>query len=127
MDTDWYYTLQDSYFPLYNYVHILQKDVPTRSLTICRKYVGNVVILRIDELETYVIALTAGGMDLSDNIELAYYIIDGTSPVKAAQVMNLSNEAEALLMFCREDACKHGRTCLNNINQFLNKEKECKH
>ena len=36
-------------------------------------------------------------MDLSDNYALAYWLIDGYSPISVSQVMSLSDEAEKLL------------------------------
>ena len=114
--SDAYFELSESYFPIYNYVHILKYKPDDEQIELLSKLVGNVVIVYIEELEVYGIALTTVGMDLSDHIELAYYIIDGVSPVKAGQI-DLSDKE--LLKYCRDVIKKEGWISLNKIQKFI--------
>jgi len=108
--------------PILNYIHILQCEPMEEQIRLVDEYAGRCVLLNIDELEVSGIALIACGMDFSDNIELAYYLTDGTSPVKSEQIMSLSKKAEALLMFCR----KHKRVWFSSVKEFLNNYDENK-
>lgn len=92
-----YYEMRDSLCPIMNFMHILQYTPTYEAISRVNKYARNCVIIYVEKLDTYGIALTGGGMDLSDNIELAYYLTDGESPIKCSQVMSLSGEAEKLL------------------------------
>lgn len=101
-----YYDFLDSFTPIYNFVHLLSDaNTDDENLILLNRLVGNiVVVVHIEDLDADVIALTGCGMDLSDDIELAYYILDGKSPIKARQIMSLSDDAEKLLKFCRDKA-----------------------
>jgi hypothetical protein len=122
-DSDDFYSMEDAYVPIYNYVHILQSRPSTADVLLVDKYVGNVSIIEIFDVDTYAIALTGCGMDLSDNIELAYYVIDGVSPVKASQIMSLGREAKELLLHCRKYAKEFGRVSPMEISDFLKKRR----
>ena len=110
--------LQNSYTPIYNYVHILGSFVNDNEVEMVSKYIGNVVIVHLNDADVDVIALTSCGMDFSDSIELAYYIIDGKSPVIAEQVLSLNEDAEKLLNFCRRRA-KNGDVSMRDIERFI--------
>ena len=113
-----YYWLKESFIPIYNYVHILQEKPTDEQVELVSKYVKNCVIIYIEELDVYGIALTAAGTDLSDEIELAYYIIDGVSPIKTDQI-DLDDEAAKLSEYCKDVIKKEGRVSLSKIEGFI--------
>jgi len=117
-DSDAYYDLEESYAPIYNFVHILEHKPSENDILMIEKYISNVVVVYLNEVDTYALALTGCGMDLSDCIELAYYIIDGRSPVEAKQIMSLDENAKKLLLFCR----KKKQISFNEIKEFIKKE-----
>ena len=115
-----YDELRDTFAPIMNFIHILQQEPMEEQVKLVEEYAGVCVLISVDKLGVNGIALTGGGMDLSDNIELAYYLTDGTSPIKSTQIMSLSKKAEALLMFCREEESVYH----NKILEFLSNYKE---
>ena len=116
--SDVFLDLQDSYIPIYNYVHILSSSVYDKVVLMISKYVGSIVVVHLNDIDVDVLALTCCGMDLSDNIELAYYLSDGKSPVRASEVMSLSKNAEKLLNFCRCKA-ENGHVSMYEIERFI--------
>jgi len=118
-NSDSYYEIQDGYTPIYNYVHVLMSEPTSEEILLVDKYVGNVVVVEIDSCDTCVLALTGCGMDLSDNIEMAYYLTDGESPVRASQIMSLSTEAEAMLHHFRSYAKEFGRVSPIEVSNFI--------
>jgi len=118
-ESDSYYNLENSYTPIYNYVHILSSRPYDDAILMVEKYVGNVVVMHLNEVNADVLALTGCGMDLSDNLELAYYIMDGKSPIEAAQIMSLSKNAEYLLLFCRKKVKENDYVSINEMKHFI--------
>lgn len=117
--TQAYDELRDTFCPMMNYVHILQQEPMEKQVALVEKYAGICVLIEIEKLDVYAIALTGGGMDLSDNIELAYYLTDGVSPIETRQVMSLSKDAERLLHFCRDKVRTTGSVCYSEIDSFI--------
>ena len=111
--------LQDSYTPIYNYVHILSTFVDDDKIKIISKYVSNTVIIHLNYEDVNVIALTSYGMDFSDSIELAYYIADGKSPVISNHVISLDKNTEKLLYFCRNKTKEEGAVSMYDIEKFI--------
>ncbi len=117
-DSDAFWELQDTYVPIYNYVHLLSSSPYDKEILMVAKYVGNAVIVHLNDIDADVIALTGCGMDFSDNIELAYYLLDGESPIQASQIMSLGKSAEKILKFFRRKA-KGGRVTMFEIERFI--------
>ncbi len=117
-DSDAFYELQDTYIPIYNYVHLLSSSPYEKEILLVAQYVGNVVVIHLNDIDADVIALTGCGMDFSDNIELAYYLLDGESPMQADQVMSLGKAAEKILLFCRRKSSE-GRVTMYEIERFI--------
>jgi len=115
-----YYSFEESFIPINCYVHILQYDdmISDEQIKLVNKYAKNCVIVYIKELDVYGIALTAVGMDLRSEIELAYYIIDGVSPVIVNQI-DLSDKATKLLEYCKSVVKKEGWISFSKIEEFL--------
>ena len=114
-ESDAYYEFVDSFFPMMNYVHLLQFSAACDQINFLLEHDPVVAIGSITSIEADVICLTGGGMDLSDCIELAYYVIDGNSPVKCSQVMTVNKD---LIMFCREVIDKKGFVNFDAIVEF---------
>jgi hypothetical protein len=83
---------QKDFTPMSNYVHILS-STPTEQQIVELAKLTTQVVVYIEELDTYGIALTGVGMDMSAYIELAYRIIDKESPVKGD--LSICDEAVA--------------------------------
>jgi len=79
-ESEAYYDLQDSYYPIYNYIHLLQNRPTDEDIKKINDNAGNVVIIYIEELDSYFISLTGCGMDMSDSIAYAYMVIDKEIP-----------------------------------------------
>jgi len=116
--------LRETYVPMMNYMHILQDKPFEEQIQLVEKYAGVCVVIEMEDLDVCGLALTGGGMDLSDNIELAYYLTDGVSPVISRQVMSLGSTAEKLLEYCRKVVKETGRVRFNDVIGFLGKENE---
>ncbi len=118
-DSDSYYEMGDAYAPVMNYMHILQERPRDEYIELVEEYAPNVVVIYIEDLDACGLALTGGGMDLSDCLEQAYYLTDGRSPIKCDQVMSLTEKSEALLMHCRGEQERFGHTSYNSITAFV--------
>ena len=118
-ETNTWYELQDEYVPIMNYAYILQYKPRYEQVYLVAELVPTCSIIYIEDLGTYALGLTGGGMDLSDCLELAYMIIDGVSPIQTGQVMSLSDKATKLLYFCREYIAEHGSVHPHLITDFL--------
>ena len=110
--------LQDSYTPIYNYVHILSTFVDDNKIKVISKYVSNAIIVHLNYEDVDVIALTSCGIDFSDSIELIYYIVDGKSPV-IAHYINLNENAKNLLNFCRNKVKEKGFIPISDIEKYI--------
>ena len=76
---DTYLEIENSYIPMYNYFHVLQRKPNEQEILKIQKNAPNVVIVR-DDTETYYIALKSVGCDYSEEIAYAYMIIDSEIP-----------------------------------------------
>lgn len=118
-DSDAYYDLEESYAPMCNFVHILEHKPSENDILMIEKYTSSVVVVYLNEVDTYALALTGCGMDLSDNLELAYYFSDGRSPIIAQEFLSLSEEAQKICLFCRQGVKKHDWVSNYAINSFI--------
>jgi len=100
-ESDAYFILQDDLTPAYNEAYILNNKPTKKQILITYDCVPDISVVYIKNLDTYALALTGCGMNLSDCIELAYYITSGQSPVEAKQIMSLDENAKKLLLCCR--------------------------
>ena len=76
---DFWCHIEDSYYPLYNWSHVLA-DKPTDDEVLkIVKNAPNVTIMR-DASDNHFITLNGCGMDYSDSIAYAYLIIDRRIP-----------------------------------------------
>ena len=87
----------DDYASKSDSLDILQNTPQDRDIELVTKYCSNISLFEVHNLNVYGISNNGGGMDLSDNYALAYWICDGYSPISVNQVMSLSEEAEKLL------------------------------
>ena len=124
MESDEYGNLLDKYEPVYNYVYVLQKKPTKKQIRFVYNLAEKCIILYIKEFDIYVIALTSVGTDLSDEIELAYYLTDGVSPVKAKQIINLNKKGAKLLKYCRKVVEEKGKVTVNDIEKFIEENRE---
>jgi hypothetical protein len=83
-DSTYYYDFLYSKVPMLHYGHVLAtKDIISYDdLELVQDYTS-VNVWSIDELDVHVLTLTGCGVDMSDQLELAYLIIDGWSPIKS--------------------------------------------
>jgi len=117
--SDLYNRLEDGYIPIYNFIHLLQGKPYDEWINLLSELTGSVCVIYIEDMDAHFIALLGCGMDMSDCIELGYYVLDGVSPVKASQVMSLSDNSEKLLLYCREYAKENGSIYFNKIKEFI--------
>jgi hypothetical protein len=84
-DSDDYYNFIYNKVPILHYGHILAtKDkITNKDLELVQDHTS-VNVWYIDELDVNVLTLTGYGVDMSDQLELAYLIIDGWSPIKSS-------------------------------------------
>jgi hypothetical protein len=124
-ESESFWDLQDGYIPMYNIIHMLQSEPTEEMIEMVERYarVCSIVdIYTVDtdpDVSTSFLALTGCGMDFSDNLELAYYICDGVSPISTRQVMSLGSKATRLLEYCQSVVKKDGRVSFYEIKKFL--------
>ena len=87
---------------MYNYVHILQHQPYEDDMDLINEFCPNISIIEIIPLETMAIAINGAGMDFSAEIEMAYLIIDGRSPI-IGDPFYFSEEQKNLLEELRKD------------------------
>lgn len=74
---------EDSFDPMMNYVYPLEKDPSDEAVKQVVKET-NCTVMYNNETDEYFLALTGGGMDLSQDIALAYYYCDKWIPTELA-------------------------------------------
>jgi hypothetical protein len=85
MDSEDYIEYLYSKMPMINYGYILQCNViPQKDLDLVQE-LTSINVFYLDDLDVNVLTLTCCGMDMSDELELAYLIIDEVSPITASQ------------------------------------------
>ena len=122
---DWLDMVMESRYPATNTHHILQeKNISEEKLELFLDLeIPGVTVSLLHELNTNIISLTACGMDLSESIELSYYLFDGVSPIIANDVYYVNDKLKELLVFCREKVKQHGYV---NFYDIKNKWEEIK-
>ena len=96
---------EDEYYQGYmtSKVHILQYEPSSEEVELVKEFVENVDIIHINPLDVYAIAIAGCGMNLGPDVEMAYLIVDGESPIKE-EPYYFSDEKKEWLMKLREDA-----------------------
>jgi len=122
-NSDSYYDLRDSFIPMVNEIEVLQNKPTDKQIELVEKYAPVASVIHEYNLDFYGLGLRGCGMDLSEYLELAYYIIDGVSPIKARSIISLSGKAKELLEFCRDTVKKDGSISFYKIQDFLTKDK----
>ena len=106
-DSEGFYSLQEDYDSMTNSLHILQNEPTAEEIQLITKYAPNVTVYGIEEFGAYGLSLNGCGMDMSDLLALAYFIVDEESPISVSQVMSLGTEAETALNGCITATDKH--------------------
>ena len=78
LDSFWSH-VEDSYYPIYNWSHILADKPTDEDLIKIIENAPNVTIMR-DDSDNHFITLNGCGMDYSDSIAYAYLVIDRRLP-----------------------------------------------
>ena len=118
-DSQAYNELEDTFIPLVNYIHILQREPISEQIELVSKYASVCAVVSVEDLGICGLALTGCGMDFSDSLELAYYLIDGVSPITAGHIA-MGEKSSQLLKYCREVVERDGSISFNEIQIFLN-------
>lgn len=100
------YHLQDDYYPIMSYVHVLQHEPTKEEILDVAKNAKDVVVIK-DEHDNYLLGLSGCGMDFSGQLAYAYMVIDGEVPrcfkIREDDVCGLNDEAhKALVNFIKE-------------------------
>ncbi len=100
--------------PLY-YWNLLSFEPSKDRIELTYKLAPNCSVMYVEPLDSHFIALTGGGMDMSDTIELAYYILQGSSPIEASGFYTIGKIGENVLKRCREEKKKVYQYELNDF------------
>ena len=111
-ESEAYAEWEDTFVPIYNYIHILSREPRDEDILKVANLAPNVSVIYIDEFKVHAISLTGTGMDFSDSIELAYYILDGVSPVFAHGFYTVSEEGKKIIKEQRRILCESDRVYL---------------
>ena len=68
---------------MFNFVHVLQSQPLDRDIKVVEKTCPNIHVIYVEPLDVYALAIKGAGMDFSEELELAYLILDGVSPIKS--------------------------------------------
>jgi len=116
---------EDKYYEGYmtNKVNILQYEPSNEEVELVREFVENVDIIHINPLDTYAIAIRGCGMSLGPDVEMAYLIVDGVSPIEE-EPYYFSDEKKEWLMKLREDAGNAKKEMLKMLEEKREAELE---
>jgi hypothetical protein len=89
---DDFFQLEYDFCPTYNSIHILQAKPYNEDIIKVNELCSDIVIVYIKSIKTYAIALTTSGLDMSSNIELAYFLCDRQSPIEGTGDCFLTSE-----------------------------------
>jgi len=96
-DYDLYYEFVDKFDPMWCDIYITQYAPSNNELLLLAKHCPNIVWVEFSDV-FHGFALTGAGVDMSDRLELAYYIVDRESPIKARDKLLIGDkEWEAVL------------------------------
>jgi len=106
--------------PLY-YWDLLSFEPSEDRIELAYKLAPNCSVMYVEPLDSHFIALTGGGMDMNDTIELAYYILQGSSPIEASGFYTIGKIGENVLKRCREEK---KRVYQYELNGFVKEAEE---
>ena len=78
-NSDMFYELAENYYPMMNYIHVLQSKPAQEDILKVYKNAPNIVLLE-DDMSNYYIGLSGAGMDFSEEIAYAYMVVDRCVP-----------------------------------------------
>ena len=78
-DSDAFHELAEGYYPMMNYVHVLQSEPIWEDVLKVYKNAPNIVLLK-DDMDNCYIGMTGAGMDFSEEIAYAYMVVDRCVP-----------------------------------------------
>ena len=78
-ETEEFYELSEGYYPILNYVHVLQEKPTEEDILKIHKNAPNIVIIG-DDLDNFFIGMSAAGMDFSEELAYVYMVIDFCIP-----------------------------------------------
>jgi hypothetical protein len=82
------YGYNDKFFPMIDYAHILQYEPKEEQIKKILDLLPDISVVYLKDLDSYALTLNACGSDLSYQLEAAYYLIDGISPIKSNCIPN---------------------------------------
>ena len=99
-NTDEFYTMEEFFEVAMQEQHVLQsKRITEDEIHMVHELCSGVVVVYHDEMDIYTVAISSGGSDVSDSIELAYRIIDGESPFVATSGIGLHDSKKIVLSY----------------------------
>jgi hypothetical protein len=93
--------IYEKYCPVVNSQHVLQWEPDKEQIELIARLCPNVTIIYAPVVDVHLLTLSACGMDFSDELELAYWIIDGNSPIRAEWFRD--KEREELIKWYRKN------------------------
>ena len=120
-ESELFYQLSDEFIPLYNYVHILQSKPSDEQIRLAYEYCPSLSVIYSEQLDTHFIGLTCIGQDESSGIELAYYLLQQSSPIDGSADCFLGDDAKVLLNYCRTTYASNGCISIDSIDSFINR------
>ncbi len=86
-----------------NFVHILGWEPSAATIELIKRYVPDIHVIYIPDLDVYALALRGAGMDRSASLEMAYLINDNYSPIKDSDPFYFDEERKMWLEKLRKD------------------------
>lgn len=119
---------EDSCQPMMNYAYLLETTPDdNKILEVCKK--TNCTVMHKDDEDAYYLTLTGGGMDLSQDIALAYNILERWIPLELALSVSTQDglstsgkDFRQVMRACKESIKKdisNGKDRLKRINEAL--------
>ena len=78
-DSEEFYGLKEDYYPIVNYVHLLQQKPREEGILKIHSNAPNTVVIE-DNMGNHYIGLSGAGMDFSEEIAYAYMVVDNCVP-----------------------------------------------
>ena len=99
--TDSYYEFIENFELMMCHVHITQYTPSNEEIELLIKHCPSVVWLELEGVFQG-LGITGAGMDFSDSLELAYYIVDRKSPIEASQRLSVGEKEWKVILKMRE-------------------------
>jgi len=118
--TDSYYDFVENFEPMMCHIHITQYAPSNEEIELLINHCPGVVWLELEGIFQG-LGMTGAGMDFSDTLELAYYIVDRKSPIEASQRLTVGEKEWEVILKMRE-AVRNGKNF--DVTSELEKIKE---